>query len=236
MTPVTLVIPCYNEEDIFEISMADIERFFDITDFSPEYIFVDDCSQDRTPEIISDFVDARENARAIFHEENTGRGGAVTDGIRAADTDIVGFLDIDLEIPIHSVYPLIMDIMNGADVSCAHRHTNLGVREYHRLFLSKGYRVLVQALLDSPVGDTEAGAKFFNRESILPVLDDVENYGWFWSTEVVVRAHRSGLEVTESPVLFTKNHESGSTVNIWKDVYYYAKNLYRFRRKIGREY
>jgi glycosyltransferase involved in cell wall biosynthesis len=48
----SLVLPCYNEERVLEESVAEIVEVLDDTRYSYEIIFVDDCSEDRTRELI----------------------------------------------------------------------------------------------------------------------------------------------------------------------------------------
>ena len=48
--------------------------------------------------------------RVVFHEKNQGRGAAVTTGIRAAQSTYVGFIDIDMEVDIFSMLPLLQQI------------------------------------------------------------------------------------------------------------------------------
>ncbi|MFH1572295.1 MAG: hypothetical protein ABIL09_30165, partial [Gemmatimonadota bacterium] len=67
---------------------------------------------------------------------------------------------------------------------------------------------------------------------ILPVLDRVRDRGWFWDTEIMVRAHRSGLRIVEIPCVFQYRHEKSSTVRIGRDVYDYLANLRRYRREL----
>jgi len=70
--------------------------------------------------------------------------------------------------------------------------------------MSRGYSFLVRHLLGLPFHDTETGYKFFRRESVLPLLDEIEDGGWFWDTEFMARAHRRGLRVVEIPGAYVR--------------------------------
>lgn len=226
----SLVLPCYCETDVFEASMTAIDMFFEDLSWEYEYVFVEDASGDGTAELIEEYIAEHDHAKAIFHEENCGRGQSVVDGIRAASNPIVGYLDIDLEVTIHQLYPLVRAVQNGADVICGYRHYKQDPSRFHRLLLSVGYKHLARLVIGSPFHDPEAGCKFFNRESILPVLKETHSDHWFWDTEVMMRAHDAGLKVKEHPVLFVGNDEAGSTVDIWSDIPDYLRNLWHFRR------
>ena len=227
----SLVLPCYHETDVFETSMAAIDMFFEDLDWDYEYVFVEDASDDGTAALVEEYVEENSHARAIFHEENRGRGRSVADGIRAASNPIVGYLDIDLEVTIHQLYPLVRAVQNGADVLCGYRHYKQNLSRLHRLLLSVGYKHLARLVIDSPFNDPEAGCKFFKRDKILPVIEETHSDHWFWDTEVMMRAHNAGLDVREYPVLFVGNDEAGSTVDIWSDIPDYLRNLWHFRRE-----
>lgn len=229
-TNISLVLPCYQETDVFEASMETIDNFFMDLTWEPEYIFVEDASGDGTATLVEEYVAEHDHAIAIFHEENQGRGRSVADGIRTASHQIVGYLDIDLEVSIHQIYPLVNAIRNGADVVCGHRHYKHNLSRLHRFFLSVGYKNLARLTIDSPFHDPETGCKFFNREQILPVLDKIQSDHWFWDTEVMMRAHEAGLDVQEHPVLFVQNPEAASTVDLWSDLRNYIWNLWNYRR------
>ncbi len=238
MSPIdlSLVLACYNEEGHFDDSVAEIIEVLENTRLSYEIIFVDDCSRDRTRNVIDDLV--RENPkkplRKIFHERNTGRGGAVSDGIRAAEGDVVGFLDIDLEVHAHYIPSFVLSILNGADVAMAHRVYKLHWLLLYRHILSRGYVWLVKTALGIPFEDTEAGYKFFRRERILPILEQTRDKGWFWDTEIIVRCLLAGYRIDEIPCLFIRRWEKQSTVRPIHDSLDYLAKLYRFQKEVRR--
>ena len=82
----SLIIACYNETDILTNSIKEVVEVLDATRYTYEFIFIDDCSQDDTRELIDALIEqyADKSFRSIFHEQNKGRGGTVTDGIREA--------------------------------------------------------------------------------------------------------------------------------------------------------
>lgn len=226
---VSIVLPCYNERSVIEDSTAQIVRVLETTRLSWEIIFVDDVSQDDTAARAARLCAADERLRLIRHERNTGRGRTATDGLRAARGAIAGFLDIDLEVAAHYIPPALEAVRGGAEVVCALRTYTPNLKLIHRPILSRAYSWLVQTQLDLPLHDTEAGFKFFDRERILPVLDQTENPGWFWDTEIMARAYFAGLRIVELPTVFAKREEVPTTVRIIPDSLEYWRQLRRFR-------
>ena len=112
----SLVLPCYNEELILERSVTEIFRVLDQLRLVNEVIFVDDASCDRTSAIIDRVLAANpdRDLHKIEHVCNTGRGGAVSDGIRAARGRFVGFIDIDLEVKAQYILPCVLALEQGS--------------------------------------------------------------------------------------------------------------------------
>jgi glycosyltransferase AglD len=230
----SLVLACYNEARHIRESFAEIRDTLEQAGWPFEVVFVDDRSRDGTPEILDEIVAAHPqlDLRVIRHERNRGRGATVTDGFRAARGDIAGYLDVDLEVHCRYVPSLVRAIERGADVATLRRIYALQLRSLDRYFMSRGYSFLVRHLLGVPFRDTETGYKFFRRETVLPVLDEIEDGGWFWDTEFMVRAARRGLRVVEVPGAYIRREDKASTVHGMRDSVRYFLALVRFRRRL----
>jgi len=125
-----------------------------------------------------------------------------------------------------------MAIENGADVATARRWYPWSLRSIHRQILSKVYIQLVRRLLRVPLSDTETGCKFFKRDRILPILDEIRASHWFWDTEIMVRSSLHGLSILEIPALYHWKPETGTTVRPWSDSWYYLRQLLRLRKEV----
>jgi glycosyltransferase involved in cell wall biosynthesis len=235
LTPpaITVVLACYNEEETLARSFEEIWKTLSDFNRAFEILFVDDVSRDRTREIIAGIVERHpDQVRALFHERNQGRGATVTDGFREARGEIVGFLDVDLEVHSRYIPSLVRAIEEGADVATVHRIYALQLGSLDRYFMSRGYSILVRRLLDVPLRDTETGYKFFRRATLLPVLDAIADPGWFWDTEFMVRAHLQGLQIREVPGAYVRRGDKTSTVRGLRDSWTYFGKLLSFRREL----
>lgn len=205
------------------------------TRYSFEVVFVDDYSIDNTREILEEICRDSEHCRYIFHTNNKGRGTAFKTGFENCSGKVCGFIDIDLEISAIYIPAMVNLIENhNYDLVTAYRHylhSQTGV--FHRIVLSRGYRFICRILLDINFNDTEAGCKFFKRETAASVVLASANNGWFWDTEVMVRAGLAGLKIYEMPVLFLRRKDKASTVRILPDTLDYIRNIFQFRSKIG---
>jgi hypothetical protein len=233
----SLVLACYNEAEHIRASFAEIRDTLEQAGWPFEVVFVDDVSRDGTPEILDEIAAAhpRLDLRVIRHERNRGRGATVTDGFRAARGEIAGYLDVDLEVHCRYIPSLVRAIERGADVATLRRIYAFQLRALDRYAMSRGYSFLVRRLLDVPYRDTETGYKFFRRDKVLPLLDEIEDAGWFWDTEFMVRAARRGLAVVEVPGAYIRREDKTSTVRGLRDSVRYFLALLRFRRRLRAE-
>lgn len=233
----SLVLACYNEAEHLEASFGEIRDTLEQARFPFEILFVDDASRDRTREILASLTAAHPamGLRTILHERNRGRGATVTDGFRAAHGAVTGYIDVDLEVHSRYIPSLVQAIDNGADVATLRRIYAFQMRSLDRYFMSRGYSFLVRHLLGVACADTETGYKFFRREKLLPLLDEIEDPGWFWDTEFMVRAARRGLRMVEIPGAYIRRRDKKSTVRGVRDSLRYFGRLLRFRSRLRRE-
>ena len=228
----SLVLACYNEEEILAESFREIRETLDGLGRSYEIVCVDDVSRDRTREILRGIVAENPDVslNVILHDKNKGRGATVTDGFRAARGEIAGYIDVDLEVHPRYIPSLVRAIEKGADVAVVRRIYAFQLRSLDRYFMSRGYSWLVRELLQVPLRDTETGYKFFRRAALLPVIDAIEDPAWFWDTEFMVRALRRGFRIEEVPGAYVRRDDKTSTVRGLRDSVIYFRKLLAFRR------
>jgi hypothetical protein len=145
---------------------------------------------------------------------------------------VTGYIDVDLEVHSRYIPSLVRAIDRGADVATLRRIYAFQLRSLDRYFMSRGYSFLVRHMLDVGFADTETGYKFFRREKLLPLLDEIQDEGWFWDTEFMVRAARRGLKMVEIPGAYIRREDKTSTVKGVRDSLRYFAQLVRFRRAL----
>ncbi|MBL8722595.1 MAG: glycosyltransferase family 2 protein [Planctomycetes bacterium] len=229
----TVVVACYQEESHLRESVRQLVATLDALGRSYELLFLEDCSRDRTADVVRELIAGQPHMRAVFHTQNVGRGGTVAEGFRLARGRIVGFLDIDLEVHCRYLPAVLQAIDQGADGATAFREYEVGWRPtaFVRHVLSQGYRWLFRRLFDVPFRDPETGFKFFVRDRILPVVAKTRDPGWFWDSEIMILAHQAGLRVVEVPCRFERRADKASTVRIVRDVLRYLVAIRAFRKR-----
>ena len=118
----SLVVPCYNEEQTLS---ACIERVMELQSdtLSLEIIIVDDCSSDDSLEIAHQLAERYSEIRVLNHEVNRGKGAALRTGFQYARGDFVGVQDADLEYEPLQYRDLLVPLIEGeADVVFGSRY------------------------------------------------------------------------------------------------------------------
>lgn len=228
----SLVLALYNEGSVLGQSLTRIFEVLDKSGLRCEIILIDDKSRDQTLKIARAAAEGRKNCLLIEHHDNVGRGGTVQEGFRRSRGVVIGYIDVDLEAGPEDMPIFAGKILKGEAEAI------VGVRKYRvyfstflRFLLSRIYQLIVRQLLKIPFQDTESGYKFFLREKILPVLDQVEDKGWFWDTEIMALCSRANLKIKEFPVIFNRRLDKKSTVNVFKDSAVYLRKLIAFTFK-----
>ncbi len=230
----SLVLACYNEIETFSDSIKQIIEVLDKTDLTYEIIFIDDGSQDNTPQLIKHALKTypQKHLSAYFHQLNRGRGFTVSEGFTKAQGKVVGYIDIDLEIPAWYIPRFVELIDRQVDGTIAWRIYDINFNGLIRWVMSKGYSWLRKYLLNIQIPDTEAGYKFFNREKILPIIKKCHDHHWFWDTEMVAKAIKGKLNLHAIPVVFIRRLDKTSTVRLIPDTVEYLRQLIYYYRQL----
>lgn len=93
----TIVIPVYNEEDNLLRVEQEFLKYFEIASLQSKVLFVNDGSKDRSQELIEDICSRNNDFTYISFAHNAGLSAAIKAGFDYADTELVGYIDADLQ-------------------------------------------------------------------------------------------------------------------------------------------
>ncbi len=219
-TEFSLVVPTYCESQNIAILVERVHQ--SLSSYSYELVVVDDNSPDGTSEIANS-LSQQYPVRVITRRNERGLASAVVEGFKQARGDILGVIDADLQHPPEVIPELLETVMSGADVVIASRYVEGGGSEgwsASRKIISKGSKLLAQALLSSARGIKDPLSGFFllRRE----VIDGVElsPTGYKILLEVLVKG--KAREIAEVPYIFrvrergTSNLTSGEGIRYLK--------------------
>ncbi|WP_148713781.1 glycosyltransferase family 2 protein [Chitinolyticbacter meiyuanensis] len=147
----SIVVPCYNEEEVIGETMKRLKAFCgELADLDVELIFIDDGSRDRTRALLRSFADEDPRIRVVGFARNFGHQTAVTAGIDAARGDAVVLIDADLQDPPEVVHQMIAKWREGYDVVYGVRTERPGESAFKLATARAFYRVL-NKLSDVPI-------------------------------------------------------------------------------------
>jgi len=170
--------------------------------FSALVTIADNGSTDRTWAVAQRLSRKLPGVRAV-HLPESGRGRALHAVWSVSTAEVVAYMDVDLSTDLNALLPLVAPLLSGhSDVAIGTRLSRGArvVRGPKREVLSRGYNILVRTTMRVRFSDAQCGFKAIRRESAQALLPYVRDSSWFFDTELLVLAERSGLRIHEVPV------------------------------------
>ncbi|MCX8029511.1 MAG: glycosyltransferase family 2 protein [Brevinematales bacterium] len=96
---VSVIVPCYNEEEVIEKTYEEIKKVMIDNKYDYEIIFVNDGSKDKTLDILRSISDKDDKVVVISFSRNFGHQPAVSAGIKHSSGDVAVIIDADLQDP-----------------------------------------------------------------------------------------------------------------------------------------
>jgi dolichyl-phosphate beta-glucosyltransferase len=205
-TQLSIVVPCYNEEQRLPRTIEQIERYLGGKGLSYELILVDDGSSDGTRKIMDAAAERNRSVRLEALPQNRGKGRALAEGVAAARGAEILVTDADLSTPIEELDKLRAELRKGAGVAIASRALRGSRVEVsqpiYRVLMGKAFNLLVQAVLLPGIWDTQCGFKLFRADVAHEVFAELTTDGFGYDPEVLYRAKKRGLKIAEVPVVW----------------------------------
>jgi putative flippase GtrA len=211
-TPVLdVVIPVYNEETDLEPC---IRRLYTHLGEHFPYRFritvADNASTDTTLHVAERL--AREFPEVtVAHLDQKGRGRALHAVWSTSDAGVLAYMDVDLSTDLAALSPLVAPLISGhSDLAIGSRLARGArvVRGPKREIISRCYNLILRGTLAARFSDAQCGFKAIRADVARKLLPHVEDTGWFFDTELLVLAQRSGLRIHEVPVDWVDDPDS----------------------------
>ncbi|GIU54833.1 sugar translocase [Arthrobacter sp. NicSoilC12] len=143
--------------------------------------------------------------------EVKGRGFALRDAWSASSAKVLAYLDVDLSTDLAALPPLVAPLLSGhSDVSIGTRlgQSSRVSRGPKREFISRAYNFLLRRTMQVRFSDAQCGFKAIRADVAKRLLPHIEDNGWFFDTELLIIAERSGLRIHEIPVDWVDDPDS----------------------------
>lgn len=197
MSPISVIIPAYNEAEAISNVIANVKKFMTGERIEHEIIVVDDCSIDGTA------AEAKSQAvTVVSHPMNMGYGAALTTGLKKARYNDILIMDADESYPVDEVKKLLPHT-DGFDMVVGARQG----KYYHGSPLKRISRMIFSALLRYVTGedvpDANSGLRFFKKDVVMRFEDDFCS-GFSFTTTITIILLSNGCPVKFVPIEYAK--------------------------------
>lgn len=222
----SVIVPVYNEE-------RHLEQIVQLLMASPcplrrEWIFVDDCSTDRSKEILLQMA-SQYGFKLILQNYNQGKGAAVIRGIQEAKGDFIMIQDADYEYTPYDIPRLLQPLVAGeADVIYGSRFKKNAYqvhRTYH-YFVNRFLTLVSNMLSGLYLTDMETCYKLFRADLLKAMQLQSRRFGI--EVEMTAYVAKTEARIFEMPIrYFPRTRLQGKKIN-WKDGVAALYHLFRF--------
>ena len=244
MLTINLLFPVLNEKkrlaNGIEKTVTYMERFnraFDPVEY--RCTILDNGSDDETPEIAKELC--RRWPDTVFYRriDERGVGIAFRTGVLENESEIVGYMDIDLSTAIDNLGKTIelfrhdpsLQYVNGTRFAKESRAIG---RKWYRMITSAGLVFLLKSVLHMQATDGICGFTFMRKDVAAELVAEAsDDKGWFYMIELLLRAERKGVNILDMPVTFTENYDT--TVNVGKTIRNYLIRIAALQKQFALE-
>jgi dolichol-phosphate mannosyltransferase len=213
--PVAVVVPTYNERDNIESIVTRVRAAVPGADL----LVVDDDSPDGTGEVADKLAAADSHVHVLHRAGKAGLGTAYIAGFRWALARGYGaIVEMDADGSHRpEELPALLGALDQADLVLGSRWVPGGrVRNWakSRELLSRGANIYTRLALGISVKDATGGYRAYRAATLQRIgLDDIVSQGYCFQIDLVLRAIRAGLTVTEVPITFVEREHGTSKMS-----------------------
>ncbi len=168
---ISIVVPCYNEEEALEFFYPAICKIADKMDYlNWEFNFVDDGSSDKTLDVLRRFSLQDERVRYSSFSRNFGKEAAMYSGLEMATGDYVAVMDADLQDPPELLEEMYGYLISGEyDCAATRRVTRKGEPPVRSFFARMFYKI-INKTLDFEIMDGARDFRLMTRKMVDSVI------------------------------------------------------------------
>lgn len=218
----TLVIPCYNESDRIDLMFAGISSFVQSWNETLEIIIVNDGSKDNTEALLRNhpIYLQNQNLITITSQQNTGKGGALRNGVLKGRGQLILTLDADMATsPLEVInWQRLLGQFDDKTIYIGSREHNRSVirnETRKRKLAGNVFNLIVRSLTRLKLQDTQCGFKLYPGTVAKELFQDLKTYGWAHDVELLYKAHLNKIEIVEMPIEWTAIE--GSKIRLFSD-------------------
>jgi glycosyltransferase involved in cell wall biosynthesis len=224
---VTVVLPCYNEQDHLLTEIERITEALDRSGYRYEVLAIDDKSTDNTLRILQEAAQQFPHLRVLPFARNGGSGTARRIGTQQARGEIVVWTDADMTYPNERIPELVqlLEKDQSIDQVVGARTSEQGTHKVLRVPAKWLIRKIAERLAGTKIPDLNSGLRAFRREVSLPYLRLLPP-GFSCVTTITMAFLHNQHTVTYVPITYSKRSGS-SKFHFIHDAYRYILQVLR---------
>ena len=227
----SVVIPVFNEEEIFLDSANKIYKICKEMNKPFEIIFSENGSSDNTVNLIQTFINDKDNCFMI-RNEIANYGLALKNGFENAKNELIISFDIDYFSQQFLQQSLNLNQEFVALVASKRMSESEDKRTIVRKLATSTFVFILKILFRTSLSDTH-GMKAIRRNNVQKEINNVISSQDIFDTELLIRIEKSGFKIQEVP---TKVNEIRPSVSvIFKRIPRTLKSLFRLRYQLFKE-
>lgn len=213
----SVVVPVYNEERTLRTIVGKLLALPQLL----EIVIVDDCSTDRTSEILENLKAEHSSVQSVRHDRNRGKTEALKTGFRLTRGDIVIVQDADLEYDPQEIPDVIAPILMGqADVVFGSRFLvkkAMRVQYFYHYLGNKLLTFCSNLATNTNLTDVETCYKAFRGDIIRNMK--ISSGGFGFEIEVTAKVAKLQCVIYETPIsYYGRTYEEGKKITAWDGI------------------
>ena len=172
MSLLTVVVPCYNEEEsvaLFYEELLKNKSFFAEEDISLELLYVDDGSKDKTVAEVKKLREKDDRVHLVSFSRNFGKEAAMYAGLENSNGDYVVIMDVDLQDPPALLPEMFSYIKEGYDSVATRRVSRKGEPPI-RSFFARRFYGLMKKISKTEIMDGARDYRLMTRQVVDAIL------------------------------------------------------------------
>jgi len=171
MKKISIIIPCYNEEEALDIiHQAIVDEMEGLKDYDYELLLVNDGSSDGTLEKMRRLAEMNEHVKYYSFSRNFGKEAAIYAGFSNASGDYVVMMDADMQDP-PALLPEMVRMMESGEYDCVatRRVTRTGEGAI-RSFGARMFYIIIRKMTNINIADGARDYQMMTRQMVDSVL------------------------------------------------------------------
>lgn len=175
MNMLSIVVPCYNEEESIPIFFQEVEKVSQLLEHKVEYVFVNDGSKDKTLDCLRALhKQYPDKVRYLSFSRNFGKEAGLYAGLQAAKGDLVTVMDADLQDP-PELLPEMVKMIETEEIDCVGtRRTTRDGEPVIRSFFARMFYKLINKIGETEMVDGARDFRLMTRQMVDSILELTE--------------------------------------------------------------